>query len=139
MIAGETANLRFNTLLMSVFAVLAYVLAATGVYSLMSYTVKLRTREMSIRMALGADSGDVLRLIVRRGAVLVGIGVVVGLAGTLGSLRYLASVLPGVRPGDFAYTVFAATALLVLAALAACYVPARRAASVDVVETLRQE
>ena len=104
----------------------------------MSYTVTLRTREISIRMALGADRADILRLIVRNGAVLVGIGVALGLAGALGAVRFLSSLLYQVAPKD-PLAFAAATALLVLAALAACYIPARRAASVDVVETLRQE
>ena len=137
-LASLTAGLRFNTVLMTVFAALAFVLAASGVYSLMSYTVALRTREMSVRMALGADRADILRLIVRNGAVLVGIGVAVGLAGALGAVRFLSSLLYQVKPKD-PLAFAAATALLVLAALAACYIPARRAASVDVVETLRQE
>jgi putative ABC transport system permease protein len=137
-LASATAGLRFNTLLMTIFAALAFVLAASGVYSLMSYTVTLRTREMSIRMALGADRADILRLIVRNGAVLVGIGVALGLAGALGAVRLLSSLLYQVAPKD-PLAFAAATALLALAALAACYFPARRAASVDVVETLRQE
>jgi len=137
-IASETAGLRFNTLLMTIFASLAFVLAASGVYSLMSYTVTLRTREMSIRMALGADRSDILSLVVRNGAVLVGIGVALGLAGALGASRFASSLLYQVKPKD-PVSFLAATVLLVAAALAACYVPARRAAGVDVVETLRQE
>ncbi len=137
-IASETAGLRFNTLLMTIFASLAFVLAASGVYSLMSYTVTLRTREMSIRMALGADRSDILSLVVRSGVVLVGIGVALGLAGALGASRFASSLLYQVKSKD-PISFFAATVLLVAAALAACYVPARRAAGVDVVETLRQE
>jgi putative ABC transport system permease protein len=137
-IASETAGLRFNTLLMTIFASLAFVLAASGVYSLMSYTVMLRTREMSIRMALGADRSDILSLVVRDGAVLVGIGVALGLAGALGAARFASSLLYQVKSKD-PISFFAATVLLVAAALAACYIPARRAAGVDVVETLRQE
>lgn len=137
-ISSETAGLRFNTLLMTIFASLAFVLAASGVYSLMSYTVSLRTREMSIRMALGADRSDILSLVVRNGAVLVGIGVALGLAGALGATRFASSLLYQVKPKD-PVSFLAATVLLVAAALAACYVPARRAAGVDVVETLRQE
>jgi predicted permease len=137
-LASATAGLRFNTLLMTVFAALAFVLAASGVYSLISYTVTLRTREMSIRMALGADRADILGLIVLNGAVLVGIGVALGLAGAWGTVRFLSSLLYQIKPKDpLAFT--AATALLIVAALAACYIPARRAASVDVMKTLRQE
>jgi putative ABC transport system permease protein len=137
-IASETAGLRFNTLLMTIFATLAFVLAASGVYSLMSYTVTLRTREMSIRMALGADRSDIISLVVRNGAVLVSIGVVLGLAGALGAARFASSLLYQVKSKD-PISFFAATVLLIAAALAACYIPARRAAGVDVVETLRQE
>jgi putative ABC transport system permease protein len=137
-LASGTAGLRFNTLLMNVFAALAFLLAASGVYSLMSYTVTLRTREMSIRMAMGADRADILSLVVRNGAVLVGIGVALGLAGALGAARFVSLLLFQIKARD-PLSFVAATALLVLAALAACYVPARRAASLDVVETLRQE
>jgi putative ABC transport system permease protein len=141
-IAAETAGLRFNALLMTIFAALAFVLAASGVYSLMSYTVMSRTREMSIRMAMGANRSDILSLVVRNGAVLVGIGVVLGLAGALGAAR-LASTLPPtllyqVQSKD-PISFCAPTILLVAAALAACYIPARRAAGLDVVETLRHE
>jgi putative ABC transport system permease protein len=137
-LSRAVAGRRFNAVLMGVFGALAFVLAASGVYSLMSYTVTLRTREMSIRMAMGAARTDILRLIVRNGAVLVGIGVALGLAGALGAVRFLSSLLYQIKPKD-PVAFAAATALLVLAALAACYIPARRAASVDVVETLRQE
>jgi predicted permease len=137
-LARETAGLRFNTLLMTLFAALAFLLAASGVYSLMAYTVTLRTREMSIRMALGADRAGIVSLIVRSGAKLAAAGVVLGLAGALFASRFLASLLFQVKTKDpFAYT--AAAALLVLATLTACYIPARRAAGLNVVDTLRQE
>jgi putative ABC transport system permease protein len=137
-IASETAGLRFNALLMTIFAALAFVLAASGVYSLMSYTVTLRTREMSIRMALGANRSDILSLVVRNGAVMVGIGVVLGLAGAFGVARLASSLLYQVQSKD-PLTFCAATIFLISAALAACYLPARRAAAVNVVETLRHE
>lgn len=137
-LASATAGLRFNTLLMTVFAGLAFLLAASGVYSLMSYTVTLRTREMSIRMAMGADRDDIVSLIVRTGARLVGIGVAVGLGGALLGGRFLSSLLYQVKPRD-PLSFLAAAALLTLAALAACYFPARRAAGLEVVETLRHE
>ncbi|MGD0310432.1 MAG: FtsX-like permease family protein, partial [Acidobacteriota bacterium] len=137
-LASSTAALRFNTLVMSVFATLAFVLAASGLYSLMSYTVSLRTREISIRMALGADRAGILAMMVRHGAVLAGTGVVLGLAVAWGTTRLLSSMLYQVKPLDPA-AFLGATVLLVLAALTACIIPARRAAKVDVVETLRQE
>jgi len=137
-LASSTAELRFNTLVMSVFASLAFVLAASGLYSLMSYTVSLRTREISIRMALGADRAGILAMIVRYGAVLAGTGIALGLAVAWGATRLLVSMLYQVKPLDPA-AFFGATVLLVMAALTACIIPARRAANVDVVETLRQE
>jgi putative ABC transport system permease protein len=137
-LASSTAALRFNTLVMSVFATLAFVLAASGLYSLMSYTVSLRTREISIRMALGADRAGIVATILRHGAVLAGTGVALGLAVAWGASRLLSAILYQVKPLDPA-AFFGATVLLLLATLAACIIPARRAASVDIVETLRQE
>jgi len=137
-LASWAAGLRFNTLVMSVFATLAFVLAASGIYSLMSYTVSLRTREISIRMALGADRAGILAMLVRHGAVLAGTGVALGLVVAWGAARLLSGMLYQVKPLDPA-AFFGATVLMILAALAACLVPALRAANVDVVETLRQE
>jgi len=134
----ETAPLRFNTLIMTAFAILAFVLAASGVYSLMSYTVSLRMREVSIRMALGATRNQIIATIVRSGALLTTIGIALGIAGAFGTTRYLASMLFQVTPLDPA-SFAVATALLIAAALTACYIPARRAASADVVEILRQD
>jgi putative ABC transport system permease protein len=137
-LAPATAGLRFNTLLMTIFAALAFLLAASGVYSLMSYTVALRTREMSIRMAMGAGRSDIILLVLRTGAVMVGIGVALGFGGAFFAGRFLSSLLCQVESRDPVSFAIAA-ALMACAALVACYIPARRAGSVDIVETLRQE
>ncbi len=124
--------------LFGVFAVIAAVLAAIGVYGVISYAVSQRTQEIGVRVALGAQRGDVLRLIVGHGAMLGGLGVLIGLAGGLGVTRFLRTLLYGVSPFDPVSFVGVAL-LLTTIALVASYVPARRAAKVDPVEALRFE
>jgi putative ABC transport system permease protein len=124
--------------LFGVFAVIAVVLAAIGVYGVISYAVSQRTQEIGVRVALGAQRGDVLRLIVGHGAMLGGLGVLIGLAGGLGVTRFLRTLLYGVSPFDPVSFVGVAL-LLTTIALVASYVPARRAAKVDPVEALRFE
>jgi len=124
--------------LFGVFAVIALVLAAIGVYGVISYAVSQRTQEIGVRVALGAQRGDVLRLIVGHGALLGGLGVLIGLAGGLGVTRFLRTLLYGVSPFDPVSFVGVAV-LLTSIALVASYVPARRAAKVDPVEALRFE
>jgi len=124
--------------LFGVFAVIAVVLAAIGVYGVISYAVSQRTQEIGVRVALGAQRGDVLRLIVGHGALLGGLGVLIGLAGGLGVTRFLRTLLYGVSPFDPVSFVGVAV-LLTTIALVASYVPARRAAKVDPVEALRFE
>ncbi|HEY2164825.1 MAG TPA: FtsX-like permease family protein, partial [Gemmatimonadaceae bacterium] len=124
--------------LFGVFAAIAVVLAAIGVYGVISYAVSQRTQEIGVRVALGAQRGDVVRLIVGHGAMLGGLGVLIGLAGGLGVTRFLRTLLYGVSPFD--PLSFVGVALLLTAiALVASYVPARRAAKVDPVEALRFE
>jgi putative ABC transport system permease protein len=124
--------------LFGVFAAIAVVLAAVGVYGVISYAVSQRTQEIGVRVALGAQRGDVLRLIVGHGAMLGGLGVAIGLAAGLGVTRFLRTLLYGVSPFDPVSFVGVAV-LLTTIALLASYIPARRAARVDPVEALRLE
>jgi ABC-type lipoprotein release transport system permease subunit len=135
-IAEGISRQSFNMILLSVFAAIALLLAAIGVYGLMAYSVERRTQEMGIRMALGASSGDLLRIVLLQGAKLTGIGVAVGLALAYGVTRLVASLLFGVKAAD-PVSFAAVTAVLALVALAATYVPARRAARIPPAEALR--
>ncbi len=120
------------------FALLALVLACVGLYGLLSYEVSRRTREIGIRMALGAHPGSVLKLVLRQGIVLAIVGAAVGIGVALGVTRYLSSMLYNVHPGD-PVTMVSVAILLTLVAFAACYIPARRATRVDPLIALRYE
>jgi ABC-type antimicrobial peptide transport system permease subunit len=125
-------------LLLGVFGVVAASLAATGVYGVMAYSVAERTREIGIRMALGARGGDVLAMILRQAAAIVGLGLVAGLAGALVLTRAMSSILFEVTPTD--PVTYAGVVLLVLVVAAgACLFPARRAAMVDPTVALKVE
>ncbi len=137
-LSESTGSRRTQTALISSFALIALCLAAIGVYGVLSYAVTQTTREIGIRMALGAQKGTVLRSVVRRGALLASGGIIIGLAVSLATVRYLASFLYHVKPLD--WISFTAGALLLFAlAILASYLPARRAANVDPMTALRYE
>lgn len=136
--AEQLAAPRFNTLLLALFAALALVLAAVGLFGVLSYAVARRTREIGVRVALGAQAGDVRALVVRQGMAPALLGLALGAAVALFASRLLASLLYGVSPRDA--TAFAAAGtVLALTALLACYLPARRATQVDPMTALRAE
>jgi len=125
-------------LLMGIFAALALVLSALGIYSVLSYSVNQRRQELSVRMALGARPSDVLWLVVRQGVWLALIGGIAGAAGALAVGRAMSSLLYGISAGDAA--AFAvAIAVALVTALAACWLPARRAAALDPLAGLRAD
>jgi putative ABC transport system permease protein len=134
----RTAGTRATAQIMGVLAGVALMLAAVGIYGVISYSVSQRTHEIGIRMALGASPRDIFKLVVRQGVILVGSGLLLGLVGALALARVMSSVLFGVTSTDV--TTYAGTVLvLVGAALLACYIPARRATRVDPLVALRYE
>ena len=132
------ARPRFLTLLLTLFSVIALAIATVGIYGVVSYSVARRTKEFGLRMVLGAQTGDVLGLVMKQGAGMIAIGVACGLLLALFFTRLMASLLFGVTPTDLA-TFASVTAVLFGVALAACYIPARRATKVDPIQTLRYE
>ena len=129
---------RYPSYLIGSFAGLALILAMIGLYGLISYTVQQRTREIGIRMALGAQPADVLKLVMGQGIGAVLAGVAVGVVAALALTRLMASLLFGVRPTD-AITFVSVAALLTCVALVASYIPARRAMRTDPLNALRYE
>jgi putative ABC transport system permease protein len=137
-VSDSVSPRRTNALLLAVFAALALVLASIGVYGVMTYSVTQRVHEIGIRMALGAQTPDIIKLIVGSGMTLVLAGIVMGLAGALAFTRVLSSLLYGVSASD-PVTFALISVLLVLVALSASYIPARRATKVDPMIALRHE
>ena len=138
LVGASTITARFNASLVLAFAGFSLLLACVGLYGVLSYLVTQRTAEIGVRVALGAQPGDVLRLVLMDGFGSAGIGLAVGLAGSLLTTRFIESVLYGVRPLD--PVVFAAVAALVAAVVsAACLLPAWRALHLNPIVALRQE
>jgi putative ABC transport system permease protein len=138
LVGASLTRQRFYALMLGIFAAIAAALGAIGTYGVLAYAVARRTNEIGIRMALGAQRGDVLRLVIRRGAILAVIGIALGLAGAAGLSRSLTAMLYGLTPLD-PTTYVAVTSLFAAVTALASYVPARRAAEVDPMDAIRCE
>ena len=137
-LSESLARRRFSMVLLGVFAILGLTLAAVGISGVISYSVSRRTHEIGIRMALGAEKSEIVRMVVAQGLKLALIGVAIGIAGALALTRFLSSLLYGVKPTD-PLTFIAVSLILIAVAIVACYIPARRAAKVDPMVALRYE
>ncbi|MGH7719334.1 MAG: FtsX-like permease family protein, partial [Gemmatimonadaceae bacterium] len=137
-VAQAAARTAFTLLLLGIASATALALGAVGIYGVISYVVSLRTREIAVRLALGARPADVLGMVSRQAVAVAATGIVVGVAGALAMTRVLGALLFGVSPTDPA-TLAAAAALLLIVAVAASWVPARRAAGVNPAQALRAE
>jgi len=138
LLSSMVAQRRFSMTLLGTFAVLALVLGVVGVYGVTSYLVAQRTREVGVRLALGARPAQVVRMVVRQGMVVAAIGLVVGLAGALVAGRLMTRLLYGVSPYDIA-TLVSVTTVIGVATLVANWLPALRAAHVDPLSALRSD
>jgi putative ABC transport system permease protein len=137
-VGRSVAAPRFNTLLLGLFAGVALILTAVGLYGVIAYSVAQNTQQIGIRVALGAQTTDVFRMIVGQGTRLTVVGVLIGLAAAYGLTRLMSSLLYGVAATD-PWTFAGVAALLMLVAMLACYLPARRATRIDPVVALRYE
>jgi putative ABC transport system permease protein len=137
-VSDSLSNRRLYTWLLGVFSALALTLASAGIYGVMSYLVTQRTQEFGLRMALGANTHNVLGMVLRQALLLIGAGLAIGLAGALGVMRVLTNFLFGVKPIDVP-TFAGVSVVLTLVALLATYLPALRATRVDPMETLRHQ
>jgi putative ABC transport system permease protein len=137
-LSNSAAQPRLNTVLLTAFAAVALLIATIGIYGVLAYSVNQRTREIGLRMALGATPGSVLQLIVGQGMKVVVVGVVIGLAGGLALGRAVSSLVFGVPVHD-PVTFSLVAVVLTAVALAACIIPAQRAARVDPMVALREE
>jgi len=137
-LSSAQARPRFLTMLLTMFASVALVLAAVGIYGVISYSVAQRTSEFGIRMAMGAGPGDVLRMVLGQGLLLGGIGVAIGAAGALALTRLIRGLLFGISSFD-PLTFAAMAVILTVVTIAACWIPAYRATRVDPMVALRYE
>jgi putative ABC transport system permease protein len=138
MVANSLSQRRLSTVLLAIFAFVAIALSTIGLYGLMSYSVTQRTHEIGIRIAIGAARGDVMRMVIGQGMLLVGLGLVAGLTGAFALTRLMTTLLFGVSATD--PRIFAiVSAVLVVAATAAAWIPARRAVRIDPIIALRYE
>ena len=137
-LSASVAGPRFYAMLLGLFALVALVLAAVGIYGVLSYNVSQRHREIGVRMALGAAGRDILALVLRQGLALTLVGALIGLAGAFATTRFLTTLLFGISPTD-PITYVAISALLTAVAFFACWIPARRAIRVDPMTALRYE
>jgi putative ABC transport system permease protein len=138
LVADSVSQRRFQMRLLALFAGLAAMLAAVGIYGVIAYSVSQRTHEIGIRMALGAERADVVRMVIRQGMEMAGVGIAMGIAGAVAFSRILGAQLYEVSATD-AGTYMTVSLLLMAVALAATYIPARRATAVDPLIALRYE